>query len=96
MEFHDTRILIADENTHQRALLREALNRGGYRYVEEAAGGEDALAKIDRTHPDVAIIDIYSRLPFKLNSPPFSHACLLAVTFFLLKIFCLSAQHARS
>ena len=59
MEFHDTRILIADENTHQRSLLREALNRGGYRYVEEASGGEEALAKIDRTHPDVAIIDIW-------------------------------------
>ena len=59
MEFNDTRILIADENTHQRSLLREALNRGGYRYVEEAAGGEEALAKIDRTHPDVAIIDIW-------------------------------------
>ena len=59
MEFHDTRILIADENTHQRSLLREALNRGGYRYVEEASGGEEALAKIERTHPDVAIIDIW-------------------------------------
>ena len=46
MEFHDTRILIADENPHQRSLLREALNRGGYRYVEEATGGEEALAKI--------------------------------------------------
>ena len=59
MELHDTRILIADENPHQRALLREALNRGGYRYVDEAGGGEDALNKIDRTHPDVAIIDIW-------------------------------------
>ena len=53
MELHDTRILIADENPHQRALLREALNRGGYRYIDEAGGGEDALNKIDRTHPDV-------------------------------------------
>ena len=40
MELHDTRILIADENPHQRALLREALNRGGYRYIDEAGGGE--------------------------------------------------------
>ena len=59
MEFHDTRILIADENPHQRSLLKEALNRGGYRYVDEASGGEEALSKIDRTHPDVAIIDIW-------------------------------------
>ena len=59
MEFHDTRILIAAENTHQRSLLKEALNRGGDRYADEASGGEEALSKIDRTHPDVAIIDIW-------------------------------------
>jgi two-component system response regulator (stage 0 sporulation protein A) len=59
MEFHDTRILIADENPHQRSLLREALNRAGYRCVEEASGGDEALSKIERNHPDVAIIDIW-------------------------------------
>ena len=59
MEYHDTRILIADENPAGRAQLREALNRAGYRHIEEATGGEDALGKIDRTHPDIAIIDIW-------------------------------------
>ena len=59
MEYHDTRILIADENTSQRAALKEALIRAGYRYIEEASGGEDALNRIDRTHPDVAIIDVW-------------------------------------
>ena len=59
MELHDTRILIADENPHQRSLLREALNRAGYRCVEEASGGDEALSKIERNHPDVAIIDIW-------------------------------------
>ena len=55
MEFHDTRILIADENSAGRAQLREALNRAGYRHIEEAGGGDDALSKIDRSHPDIAI-----------------------------------------
>ena len=59
MEYHDTRILIADENPAGRAQLREALNRAGYRHIEEATGGEDALGKIDRIHPDIAIIDIW-------------------------------------
>ncbi len=58
-EQEKTRILIADENSAQRAQLKEALMRAGYRTFEEAAGGDDALAKIDRTHPDVAIIDIW-------------------------------------
>ena len=52
MEYHDTRILIADENPAGRAQLREALNRAGYRHIEEATGGDDAIAKIERTHPD--------------------------------------------
>ena len=59
MEYHDTRILIADENSAGRTQLREALTRAGYRHIEEATGGEDALAKIDRSHPDIAIIDIW-------------------------------------
>ena len=59
MEYHDTRILIADENHAGRAQLREALNRAGYRHIDEAAGGDDAISKIERTHPDIAIIDIW-------------------------------------
>ena len=59
MEYHDTRILIADENASGRAQLKEALLRAGYRHVEEAVGGDEALTKIDRMHPDVAIIDIW-------------------------------------
>ena len=59
MEYHDTRILIADETPNSRAQLREALLRAGYRHIEEATGGDDALSKIDRSHPDIAIIDIW-------------------------------------
>ncbi len=60
MEIHDTtRILIADENSAQRTQLKEALIRAGYRHIEEASGGDDALAQIDRTHPDIAIVDIW-------------------------------------
>ncbi len=57
--FDTTRILIADENPAGRAQLKEALSRAGYRHFEEASGGDEALSKIDRIHPDVAIIDIW-------------------------------------
>ena len=59
MEYHDTRILIADENVTSRVQLKEALLRAGYRHIEEATGGDEALGKIDRLHPDIAIIDIW-------------------------------------
>ncbi len=59
----NAKILIADENAAQRTQLRESLTRAGYRNVEEAVNGDDALHKIDRSHPDIAIIDIWlSRL----------------------------------
>ena len=54
-----TKILIADENAAQRQSLRNELVRSGYTNIEEAANGEEALIKIGRYHPDVAIIDVW-------------------------------------
>ncbi len=54
-----TKILIADENAAQRQSLRNELMRCGYRNIEEASNGEEALVKIGRFHPEVAIIDIW-------------------------------------
>ena len=56
---YTTKILIADENSSQRATLKEYFMRAGCRYIEEAINGEDALSKIGRIHPDVVIIDIW-------------------------------------
>ncbi len=58
MEF-TTRILIADESQSLRATLREGLMRAGYRHIEEASNGEEALQKISRSHPDLVLIDIW-------------------------------------
>lgn len=54
-----TKILIADENAASRQSLMSELRRAGYASVELAANGEEALHKIDRFHPDVAIIDVW-------------------------------------
>ena len=56
---YTTKILIADENAAQRQSLKNELVRCGYRNIEEASNGEDALIKIGRYHPDIAIIDIW-------------------------------------
>ncbi|MEE0968314.1 MAG: sporulation transcription factor Spo0A [Clostridia bacterium] len=55
----NTKILIADENTQTRISLRDDLIRAGYRNVEEASNGEDALIKIGRIHPDIVLADIW-------------------------------------
>lgn len=58
MEIH-AKILIADENTQSRSGIKEVLMRKGYRNVEEASNGEEALVKINRLHPDIVITDIW-------------------------------------
>ena len=56
---NSTKILIADENPAQRQALANELRRAGFRNIEEATNGEEALIKIGRYHPDVAILDVW-------------------------------------
>jgi len=53
------KILIADENHEFRRSCKENLSGFGYRNIEEASDGEEALYKIERMHPDVVIIDMW-------------------------------------
>ena len=55
----NAKILIADENPQTRHATKEALARKGYRNLDEAFNGEEALVKINRNHPDIVIADIW-------------------------------------
>jgi len=56
------RILVADDHSVVRAGLRALLERQGrFRVVAEASTGEEAVAKAQETHPDVAVLDV--RMP---------------------------------
>ena len=54
-----TKILICDENSEERRLLVDALGRSGYRYVSEAAGGEEALELAVSGGFDLVITDLW-------------------------------------
>lgn len=56
---YTTKLLIADESPASRANLREGLVRMGYRNVDEAVNGEEALQKINRNRPDVVLMDVW-------------------------------------
>ena len=56
---NNMKILIADENPSGRQALAAELRRYGFREIEEASNGEEALIKIGRFHPDVAILDVW-------------------------------------
>jgi len=53
------KILIADENSDFRRNCRSNLAGFGYKIIEEASNGEEALYKIDKYHPDVVLTDIW-------------------------------------
>ena len=53
------KILIADENSDFRRSCRSNLTGLGYKIIEEAVNGEDALYKIDKCHPDVVLTDVW-------------------------------------
>ncbi len=53
------KILIADENADFRRSCRSNLTGLGYKLIEEATNGEDALYKIDKVHPDIVLTDIW-------------------------------------
>ena len=55
---YNTKILIADESTEGRQNLRETLTRAGWRLIDEAANGEEALSKLTRNHYDAALVDM--------------------------------------
>ena len=58
-----TKLLLADESQEERRHLRDFLRNEGYRNIEEASNGEEAIGKIGRTHPDIVIVDTWlSRL----------------------------------
>ncbi|MBQ7293312.1 MAG: sporulation transcription factor Spo0A [Clostridia bacterium] len=54
----NAKILIADENPMQRQALKEGLKNAGFRNVDDAIDGEDALIKINRYHPDIVLVDL--------------------------------------
>lgn len=55
-----TRLLVVDDDTSVRAMLREYLSNHGYA-IAEAASGEEMRAALERELPDLVLLDV--RLP---------------------------------
>ena len=53
-----TRLLLADDHALIRQGLRAFLEKQGFQIVCEASDGQEALRSVQKTQPDVAIIDI--------------------------------------
>jgi len=53
-----TRILLADDHALIRQGLKALLEKQGFQVVGEASNGQEALRSVEKTQPDVAIVDI--------------------------------------
>ena len=53
-----TRVLLADDHSLIRQALRALLERQGFQIVSEASDGQEAVRSVEKTQPDVAILDI--------------------------------------
>ena len=53
-----TRVLLADDHSLIRQAIRALLEKQGFQVVSEASDGQEALHSVEKTQPDVAILDI--------------------------------------
>ena len=51
-------ILVVDDATFMRMMVKDILTKNGYNVVGEAENGEDAIAKYKELHPDLVLLDI--------------------------------------
>jgi two-component system chemotaxis response regulator CheY len=51
-------VLIVDDLTFIRVVLRDIVEKGGFRVVGEASNGEQAIMLFQDTRPDVVLMDI--------------------------------------
>ncbi len=55
----NAKILICNESAEERKKLTDALNKHGYRSIDEATNGDIALERLSSTVYDVAILDLW-------------------------------------
>lgn len=55
----NTKILICDENNEERRQLAANLSKLGYRFIDQAETGDEALALLDKGTYDIVIVDLW-------------------------------------
>ena len=55
---HEARVLIADDASFMRQMIRDIIEPEGYEVVGEASDGVEVVEKYKELHPDVVMMDI--------------------------------------
>jgi two-component system, chemotaxis family, chemotaxis protein CheY len=51
-------VLIVDDATFMRAVLKKIILQSGHEVIAEASNGEEAINQFQNTHPDLVLMDI--------------------------------------
>lgn len=51
------RIMLIDDSRTMRTIQRNVLTQLGFKEIEEACDGQDALSKVDAFNPDIILVD---------------------------------------
>ncbi len=51
-------IMIVDDASFMRAVLKKIVLQAGFEVIAEASSGDDAIAKFEQTKPDLVLMDI--------------------------------------
>jgi CheY-like chemotaxis protein len=85
------KVLVAEDNAVNRELLRELLESRGYN-VMEASDGQEALQMLERTHPDILLLDIgmpvldgFAVIRQIRKNPSYATLPVLAVTAYAMR-----------
>jgi CheY-like chemotaxis protein len=57
-DLQQMKILVVDDDQVSRQLFKKILEKAGYNHIETCASGEEALALINNSPPDVVLLDI--------------------------------------
>ncbi len=86
-----SRILVAEDNPVNRALIREILDVAGYEVIE-VCDGEEAVQKIEETPLDLVLLDIqlpgpdgFALLRHLRSHPRFARLPVVAVTAYAMR-----------
>ena len=56
---HNATVLVVDDELFFREVLRDMLQKEGYRVVADASDGDEALEKYKQCNPDLVLMDVY-------------------------------------
>lgn len=57
-DVHDCKILVVDDASLNRELIFSYLEYAGFRHIEMAVDGQDALEKVEQVKPDLVVLDL--------------------------------------